>query len=45
MKDVGINLNHDKQPAPNDGKKKPALKDFMAYQIAIQPAKPTSKKK
>ena len=44
MKDVGINLNHDKRPAPNGGKKKPALKDFMAYQIATQPAKPQPKK-
>ncbi|MDB4378579.1 hypothetical protein N9Z41_02285 [bacterium] len=44
MKDVGINLNYDKRPVPNDGKKKPAIKDFMAYQIAIQPAKPTPKK-
>lgn len=44
MKDVGINLNHDKKPAPNQGKKKPTLKNFMAYQIAIQPAKPKPKK-
>ena len=44
MKDVGINLNHDKRPAPNGGKKKPALKDFIAYQIATQPAKPQPKK-
>jgi len=44
MKDVSINLNHDKQPSPNGGKKKPTLKTFMAYQIATQPAKPTPKK-
>lgn len=43
MKKIELNLGWEKRAAPII--KKPALKDFMNRQIAVQPsAKPTNKK-